>query len=120
MFLVKTIWRGGPTWNPETPSSIDVSKKKTPIEHLIETGGQTLEETIEALGHFKKMPIKVAQEKVPEDPSINWVTKFTIEVTNEEDSLFIANELAEFYEKKKQSLIAENNDYSVEIEISKI
>jgi len=120
MQVVKITWRGGPEWNPNSASSIDSTKKKTPIEHLIETGGQTLEETIDAISHFKKMPIKVEQEKVTEDPNINWVSKFIITLEDDSDASFVASELNKFYEKKKQSLIESDSDYSIDIEINKI
>ena len=71
MYTLKMIWRGGPVWDPTEPGLFDTTKTKSAVEHLIETGGQTLEETFEAYSYFKGLPITITQEKDPTDPSIN-------------------------------------------------
>ena len=50
--MIKVIWKGGPRWNPKIPSSTNPSKLKSAVEHLIETGGQTIDETITAMQKF--------------------------------------------------------------------
>lgn len=104
MYTLKMIWRGGPNWDPTEPGLFDTAKKKTAVEHLIETGGQTLEETFEVYSHFKGLPISISQEKDENDPSINWVTTLTIDSTDETESMGIRDELLRYYQQKQRSL----------------
>jgi hypothetical protein len=120
MYEVKIIWQGGPTWDPSSPSSINSDKTKTPIEHLVETGGQTIDETIDSITAFNDMPIIVKQMKILENTDINWVTSLTINTDDEEYSMSIVNKLTEYYEKKKLSLMSLSIGYSIDIEINKI
>lgn len=70
MKTIKIIWKGGPRWDPLLPSAINPSKKKSAIEHLIETGGQTIDETMLSLQKFSSFPLDISQAQ-PEDSSIN-------------------------------------------------
>lgn len=116
MYTIKVTWLGGPNWDPEEPSIFDPSKKKSPVEHLIETGGQTIEETFEAVSHFKSMPITLRQEKVP-DPAINWVTILEIDSKDPTESESIRNDLLLYYNRKKTDLEESNSEYKMLIEI---
>lgn len=116
MYVIKVSWLGGPNWNPDAPSMIDNTKKKTAVEHLIETGGQTLDEAIEAFGYFKPMPIKVRQEK-SEDPKINWNTILEIQCTDQKESEFIKDELVKFYTVRQEALSSNGSGYSLEINV---
>jgi hypothetical protein len=115
MNTIKVIWRNGATWNPEAPSMIDASKKKSAVEHLIETGGQTLDEAIEAFSYFKPMPIKVVQKKVEEDPSINWITILEIVEPDTTKANNIKDKLVEYYSQKQTSLANSTSGYRIEI-----
>ena len=115
MNTIKVIWRNGVTWNPNAASMIDASKKKTAIEHLIETGGQTLDEAIEALSYFKPMPIKVVQQKVDEDTSINWITILEIIETDLDKANTIKEELVGYYSQKQIELANTTSGYTIEI-----
>ena len=115
MSTIKVIWRNGVAWNPEAPSMIDSSKKKTAVEHLIETGGQTLDEAIEAFSYFKPMPIKVVQQKVEDDPSINWVTILEVIEDDADKAASIKKDLVEYYSRKQNSLASTTSGYTIEI-----
>jgi ABC-type Fe3+ transport system substrate-binding protein len=115
MNTIKVIWRNGVTWNPDAASMIDASKKKTAVEHLIETGGQTLDEAIDAFSYFKPMPIKVVQQKVEEDPSINWITVLEIIETDPDKANTIKEELVGYYSRKQTDLANTTSGYTIEI-----
>jgi alpha/beta superfamily hydrolase len=115
MNTIKVIWRNGVTWNPNSASMIDASKKKTAVEHLIETGGQTLDEAIDAFSYFKPMPIKVVQQKVEEDPSINWVTILEVIETDPDKASAIKDELVRYYSRKQTDLSNTVSGYTIEI-----
>ena len=112
---IKVIWRNGVTWNPNAASMIDASKKKTAVEHLIETGGQTLDDAIEAFSYFKPMPIKVVQQKVEDDPSINWITVLEVIETDPVKASAIKEELVGYYSRKQIDLVNNTSGYTIEI-----
>lgn len=116
MYTIKVTWKGGPEWDPTAPSMFDPSKNKSPVEHLIETGGQTIEETFEAVSYFKAMPITLKQEKGAE-PAINWVTTLEIDSSDPTESEMIKNDLLMYYNRKKTDLEERNSEYSMVIEI---
>ncbi len=113
--MIKVIWKGGPRWNPKIPSSTNPSKSKSAVEHLIETGGQTIDETITAMQKFGSFELK-AEQYQPEDESINWVTSITINETDPEISLFVKNMMLEHYEEKRKWLETSGTGYSIIIE----
>ena len=98
------IWRGGPVWDPTEPGLFDTTKTKSAVEHLIETGGQTLEETFEAYSYFKGLPITISQEKDPLDPTINWITTLVIDSKDEAESALIRDDLLRYYQIKQKYL----------------
>lgn len=115
MYTIKVVWRNGIPWNPEAPSMIDASKKKSAVEHLIETGGQTIDEAIEAFSYFKPMPITVVQEKVEGDDTINWMTTLDITETDEAVAEKIRDELIRYYTEKQSNLANTQSGYTIEI-----
>jgi len=114
--MIKVIWCGGPKWNPNDPSSHNPTKKKPAIEHLIETGGQTLEETIVGLQKFGSFALNVTQYQPDHDSNINWITSITINETDPEMFDFVKNLMIEHYEAKKKWLETANTGYSISIE----
>jgi hypothetical protein len=104
MYTLKMVWKGGPTWDPTEPGLFDTAKKKSAVEHLIETGGQTLEETFEAYSYFKGLPIEIRQEKDDNDPSINWVTTLVISSDDEAEATTIRDDLIRYYQQKQRYL----------------
>lgn len=114
MYTVKISWIGGPEWDNEAPSSFNPSKKKTATEHLIESGGQTIDEAIINFDKFRDYPIKVDQYK---KPGINWTTALQITEQDDAKALSIVKELVEQYTKKKDQLVSDPSGYSIEIEV---
>lgn len=114
MYTVNISWIGGPEWDNNAPSSFNPNKKKGATEHLIETGGQTIDEAIISFDKFRSYPIKVEQYK---KPNVNWVT--SLQITEEDDTkaLSIVEELMEQYTKKKDQLMSDPSGYSIEIEV---
>ena len=114
MYTVNVTWIGGPEWNNDAPSMFNPNKKKSATEHLIETGGQTIDEAIESFDKFRSYPIKVEQYK---KPGVNWIT--ALQITEEDDSkaLSIVEELMSQYNKKKNQLVSDPSGYSIEIEV---
>lgn len=118
MYTINVTWRGGPEWDPNEPGLFDPNKKKTPVEHLIETGAQTIEETYAAFSYFRDMPITLSQNKI-EDPTINWVTTLSILSTNPEEAGSIRDQLLEHYERKKHELISSGSEYQITIDVTR-
>lgn len=117
MYTITVSWKGGPNWDPNAPSMIDASKKKTAVEHLIETGGQTLDDAIEAFSYFKPMPIKVRQEKSLE-PGVNWDTILEIQSNDQTESNFIKEELIKFYSARQEVLATNGSGYAIDISVN--
>lgn len=116
MKTIKITWKGGPKWNPLLTSSINPSKNKSAIEHLIETGGQTIDETMLSLQKFSSFPLDITQTQ-PDDPSINWITTIGINETDQEILSFIENLIMEHYTAKKKWLKTSTTGYSIDISI---
>lgn len=116
MYTINVTWLGGPAWDHTLPSSFNPSKKKTATEHLIETGGQSIDDAIMSFDSFRSFPIKVSQSK-PEDPKVNWVTTLVIEETDQAKAEEIKNKLLDNYTKKQSELKASDSDYQIEIEV---
>jgi hypothetical protein len=114
MYTVNVSWIGGPEWDLEAPSMFNPNKKKSPTEHLIETGGQSIDEAIESFDKFRDYPIKVEQYK---KPGVNWVTALHITEKDDTKALSIVEELVTRYNKKKDQLTADPSGYSIEIEV---
>lgn len=112
MTTIVVKWIGGPEWNPDDESSIDPIKKKTSVEHLIETGGQTIEESIMSIQKFSIYSLGFKQEK-PEDKSANWITNIYIKEQDEEMAEFIKNLFIEHYTNKQKQLIDSNSVYRI-------
>ena len=115
MYIINVNWLGGPEWDNEAPSMFNPNKKKSATEHLIETGGQSIDEAIEGFDKFRNYPIKVRQYK---KPGVNWVTELAVTESDEEKALAMVTELVEAYNTKKEKLEAESPaGYSIEIEV---
>lgn len=114
MYVININWIGGPEWDDEAPSMFNPNKKKSATEHLIETGGQSIDEAIESFDKFRNYPIKVKQYK---KPGVNWVTELYITETNEQKALAMVDELVEKYNKKKAQLTTDPSGYAIEIEV---
>lgn len=114
MYTVNVRWIGGPDWDNDAPSMFNPNKKKSATEHLIETGGQSIDEAIENFDKFRDYPIKVDQYK---KPGVNWVTALHITEEDETKALSIVNELVTQYSKKKDQLVSDPSGYSIEIEV---
>jgi hypothetical protein len=116
MYTINVSWFGGIPWDNTAPSMFNPNKKKSATEHLIETGGQSIDEAIEVFDKFRSYPIKVSQLK-PEDGKTNWVTSLKIESTDAEQANTIMEELVANYTKKKKELETNPSGYSIEIEV---
>jgi hypothetical protein len=116
MYTINVTWLGGPNWDNNAPSSFNPSKKKTATEHLIETGGQSIDDAIMSFDAFRSFPIKVTQSKT-ENPSINWITTLIIEEQDSSKAEDIKNKLIENYIKKQDELKASDSGYQIEIEV---
>ena len=114
MYTVNVAWIGGPEWDNEAPSMFNPNKKKSATEHLIETGGQTIDEAIENFDKFRDYPIKVEQYK---KPGVNWTTSLQITEQDDSKALSIVEELVGQYIKKKDQLMSDPSGYSIEIEV---
>jgi hypothetical protein len=114
MYRIKVIWRGGPKWNPDESSFINAGKKKTAIEHLILTGGITIDDAVEAFDYFNKFSLNIRQEQST-DPKINWITIIDIATTDKEKDLLIKDELLEYYAESQLSLEGNKIGYSMEV-----
>ena len=114
MYTVNVSWIGGPEWDNEAPSSFNPSKKKTATEHLIESGGQSIDEAITNFDKFRDYPIKVEQYK---KPGVNWTTALRITEQDDAKALSIVEELVGQYTKKKDQLMSDPSGYSIEIEV---
>lgn len=117
MYTINVTWLGGPTWDNEAPSSFNPSKKKTATEHLIETGGQSIDEAIMSFDTFRDAPIKVSQTK-PADSSINWITTLIIEEQDPSKAEVLKNKILENYIKKQEELKTNPAGYEIKIEVS--
>jgi hypothetical protein len=115
MKQIKVTWSGGETWDPETTSSINPEKKKSVVEHLIETGGQTIDEAITAIQKFSVFSLDIKQEK-PADTSINWITLIDINETDKAMAEEIEQMILEHYSHKQSSLKEGTSGYTIEIE----
>ena len=116
MHTIQITWRGGPNWNPEESSLFDSSKPMSTVEHLIHTGGQTPEETFEAIGHFRSKPIMVTQEKSTDD-GINWITTLRVCGADPNENSEIRDDLLAFYQKKQSQLENISSEYQIEIKV---
>lgn len=119
MKQIKVTWSGGIIWDPDTASSINPEKKKSVVEHLIETGGQTIDEAITAIQKFSVFPLDIKQEK-PADKSINWITLIAINETDKEMAEEIEQMILEHYNNKQTSLEEGDSGYRIEIESSEV
>ena len=118
MYTIKVSWYGGPEWDPNAASMFDHEKKKTPVEHLIEHGWQTLEETFENYTYFKSAPITLLQEKGSSNLNCNWVTTLVIGETQYDEATRLKNEIVALYEKKKLELETGSSPFSLIIEVN--
>ena len=116
MYSIKVTWLGGPNWDNDAPSSFNPTKKKTATEHLIETGGQSIDEAIMTFDTFRSAPIKVSQTK-SEDTSVNWITTLVIEEQDANKAEQLKNQLLENYRKKQEELKNSSVGYQIEIEV---
>jgi len=114
MYTVNVRWLGGPEWDSNAPSMFNPNKKKSATEHLIETGGQSIDEAIESFDKFRSYPIKVEQYK---KPGVNWITALQITEEDDNKALSIVQELVAQYNKKKDQLATDPSGYSIEIEV---
>jgi hypothetical protein len=114
MYTVNVSWIGGPEWDDTAPSSFNPNKKKSATEHLIETGGQSIDDAITSFDKFRSYPIKVEQYK---KPGVNWTTALQITENDDAKALSIVEELVEQYNKKKDQLMSDPSGYSIEIEV---
>jgi hypothetical protein len=116
MYTINVTWLGGPEWDQTLPSSFNPSKKKTATEHLIETGGQSIDEAIMSFDSFRSFPIKVNQSK-PADTRVNWITSLVIEEKDKSKAEEIKDKLLENYTKKQAQLLSSDSGYRIEIEV---
>lgn len=114
MYTVNVSWIGGPNWDNEAPSMFNPNKKKSATEHLIETGGQTIDDAIESFDKFRNYPIKVEQYK---KPGVNWVTSLQIVEQDDIKALAIVEELVVKYKKKQEELASDPSGYTIEIDV---
>lgn len=116
MYTITVKWLGGPEWDDTLPSSFNPSKKKSATEHLIETGGQSIDDAILSFDTFRSFPIKVTQTK-PIGEEVNWITTLIIEEKDAVKALGIKNKLLDTYTKKQLELKTNSVGYQIEIEV---
>ena len=116
MYTINVTWLGGPPWDADAPSSFNPTKKKTATEHLIETGGQSIDEAIMSFDTFRDAPIKVSQTK-PEDSSINWITTLIIEEQDPIKAEELKDKILGNYIKKQEELKTNPVGYEIKIEV---
>lgn len=114
MYTVNVNWIGGPEWDNNAPSMFNPNKKKSATEHLIETGGQTIDDAIESFDKFRNYPIEVTQYK---KPGTNWVTSLKIKEQDDVKALAIVEELVVKYKKKQEELTSDTSGYAIEIDV---
>lgn len=117
MYTITVTWRGGPVWNPQEQSLFDPSKNKTPVEHLIEHGWQSVEEAFETYVTFQKYPIELTQSKDPNDSDVNWITTVKINSTDAQQSADLKTTIINLYNKKKQLLESEQSPFVIDIAV---
>jgi hypothetical protein len=116
MYTINVSWIGGPNWDDTAMSSFNPNKKKSATEHLIETGGQSIDEAIVGFDTFRPYPIKVLQTK-PKDSTVNWVTTLIIEEKDPAKSEIIKTKLVKHYSDKQEELKTNPSGYRIEIEV---
>lgn len=116
MYVINVSWFGGVPWDNNAPSMFNPNKKKSATEHLIETGGQTIDEAIEVFDKFRDYPLKITQFK-PDDGKTNWVTSLKIEASGPDQADTVMEEIVSIYTKKKKELETNPSGYSIEIEV---
>lgn len=116
MYTINVTWLGGPNWDANAPSSFNPTKKKTATEHLIETGGQSIDEAIMTFDTFRDAPIKVSQTK-SDNSDINWITTLVIEEKDSTKAEALKNQLLENYLKKQEELKTSSVGYQIKIEV---
>jgi deoxyhypusine synthase len=116
MYTINVTWLGGPNWDANAPSSFNPTKKKTATEHLIETGGQSIDEAIMTFDTYRNAPIKVSQTK-SEDSSVNWITTLVIDEQDSAKAEKLKNQLLENYLKKQEELKTSSSGYQIKIEV---
>ena len=116
MYTINVTWIGGPNWDNNAPSSFNPSKKKTATEHLIETGGQSIDDAIMTFDTFRDAPIKVSQTK-PDDNAINWITTLVIEEQDPTKAEALKDQLLRNYIKKQEELTTNPVGYQIKIEV---
>jgi hypothetical protein len=116
MYTINVTWLGGPNWDHNATSSFNTNKKKTATEHLIETGGQSIDEAIISFDTFRPYPIKVTQTKT-DNPDVNWVTCLIIEEQDPVKSEEIKDKLLDNYTRKQKQLEDSDSSYRIAIEV---
>jgi hypothetical protein len=116
MYTINVSWIGGPNWDDTEMSSFNPNKKKSATEHLIETGGQSIDEAIIGFDSFRNYPIKVVQTK-PKNSDVNWVTTLIIEEKNSAEAELIKTKLVNHYSEKQEELRTNPSGYKIEIEV---
>ena len=101
-------------WQILLSVSFNPNKKKSATEHLIETGGQSIDDAIESFDKFRNYPIEVAQYK---KPGVNWVTSLKIKEPDDVKALAIVEELVVKYKKKQEELASDTSGYAIEIDV---
>lgn len=116
MYTINVSWIGGPNWDDTSMSSFNPNKKKSATEHLIETGGQSIDEAIIGFDTFRPYPIKVVQAK-PEDSNVNWITTLIVEEKDPVKAEIIKTKLVNHYNAKQEELKTNPSGYSIEIKV---
>lgn len=116
MYTINVSWIGGPNWDDNAMSSFNPNKKKSATEHLIETGGQSIDEAIVGFDTFRPYAIKVVQAK-PEDSNVNWITTLIVEEKDPVKAEIIKTKLVSHYSAKQEELKTNPSGYNIEIEV---
>lgn len=116
MYTINVTWLGGPNWDANAPSSFNPTKKKTATEHLIETGGQSIDDAIMTFDTFRDAPIKVSQTK-SDNSDINWITTLVIEEQDPAKAEALKDQLLGNYIKKQEELKTNPAGYRIKIEV---
>jgi hypothetical protein len=109
-------WSGGPKWDPTAPSYFNPSKTKSATEHLIETGGQSIDEAIMSFDAFRSYPITVVQDQ-PDVPEVNWITSLIITEQDHKKAAELRDKLLENYTRKQKQLETDSSGYKINISV---
>jgi hypothetical protein len=108
-YTINFIFKDGTKWDQEVPSLIYPDKNCSGLEHIIMTGGMSLDTGIELLSSIKTLPVNIKEDDDP-DNIYGANVVFHLGVANEE----LKNNVVKILEKTIRELTQE---YTVSIDV---